>query len=492
MPPSFRLFPASALLFCTLAGALAAGPLEMSTRREIFVDDFLIASLKNAALRLHEPRDEGPVLNYDLAWEGPFCGYDTILLDGGTYRLYYRGKAGGADGSGEVTCYAESNDGIHWIKPKLGLYPADGSTQNNIILNAAGVTHNFSPFLDSRPGVPHSERFKALGGVIDHHNPAGGLRAYASGDGIHWTPFHPEPVMTKGAFDSQNISFWSAAENGYVCFFRTFTGGVTTATEWKAAGLRTVSRATSPDFIHWSEAVPMRFEPPQETHLYISQTQPYFRAPHLYIATGARFMEGRQALSAEEAAAIKVSPNYFKDASDTVLLSSRDGRSFQQTFRGALIRPGLRHNEWTSRTGYPALNVVPTGAEQMSLFVNQDYAQPTAHLRRYSMRTDGFASVHAPYEGGEFTTKTLRFEGRELEINFATSAAGGIRVEIQDEAGVPVPGYAAADCKEILGNRIAGRVQWKSGKDVSKLAGQTVRLRFLMKDADLFALQFVP
>jgi hypothetical protein len=227
-------------------------------------------------------------------------------------------------------------------------------------------------------------------------------------------------------------------------------------------------------------------------NLYTTQTHPYFRAPHLLIATAARFMPGRQALTAAEAQQIGAGAAYFKDASDAVLLTSRDGRTYQQTFREALIRPDLRPNSWVSRTGYPALNVVQTGPQEMSLFVNQDYTQPTAHLRRYALRLDGFASVNAPYEGGEFTTKPLRFTGRRLLLNFATSAAGSLRVEIQNAEGQPLPGFAAADCREILGNRIEWPVAWKSGDDVSRLAGQIVRLRFVMKDADVYALQFAP
>ena len=491
---SWPAIVAGLLLFIPGGIRGADTPLDIGARRELFVDRHLIERLDNVCLKLHEPRDEGEVLRYDQPWEGPFCAYDTVIHDGDTFRLYYRGSRSGRDGAGEVTCYAESQDGVHWVKPKLGLFEVAGSPGNNIVLAAPGVTHNFSPFLDARPDVPPTERFKALGGLLDKHNPGytGGLCAYCSADGIHWKPFCDGPVITRGAFDSQNVAFWSIAEQCYVCFFRIFSTGVTTATQWKITGLRTVSRATSADFIHWSEPVPMRFEPAQEVHIYISQTQPYFRAPHLYIATAARFMEHRQAITDAEAKQIKVSPNYYKDVSDSVLLTSRDGHTFQQTFREALIRPGLRPNEWTSRTGYPALNVVQTGPTEMSLFVNQDYTQPTAHLRRYSLRLDGFASVNAPYEGGEFVTKPLRFAGRQLLLNFATSAAGSICVEIQNAAGQPLPGFSAADCVEILGNRLEWPVRWKDGSDLSKLAGQPVCLRFMMKDADVYALQFAP
>ncbi|MDD4102760.1 MAG: hypothetical protein PHU80_09050 [Kiritimatiellae bacterium] len=474
---------------CGMVGTVAGDAVDIGGRLEMFVDRYLVDSMQNTALRLHAPRDEGEVLRYDAPWEGSFCGYNTVIYDNGRYLLYYRGKRLiSPDGVSEVTCFAESKDGKSWVKPKLGLFEANGSKENNIILAEGGITHNFSPFLDTRPGVSAAQRFKALGGV---QQVGGGLYALVSEDGIHWKKMQDKPVLTKGAFDSQNVAFWSEQEQKYVACFRIFTAGVADAKEWKPSGLRSMSRADSPDFLSWSETMPMKFEPAQEVHLYINQTHPYFRAPHLWVSTAARFMQGRRALTDAEVAALQVPKGYFGDTSDSVLLTSRDGLTYQQTFREALIRPSLRLSEWVSRTGYPALNVVPTGPDEMSLYVNQDYTQPTAHLRRYSMRLDGFASVNAPYEGGEMTTKPLLFKGSQLLLNFATSAAGSIHVEIQDADGKPLPGFAADDCVELLGNRLALPVQWKKGGELGALAGRPVRLRFVMKDADLYALRFV-
>lgn len=87
-------------------------------------------------------------------------------------------------------------------------------------------------------------------------------------------------------------------------------------------------------------------------------------------------------------------------------------------------------------------------------------------------------------------TRPLRFTGKELEINYATSAAGSLRVEVQDAAGKPFSGFTLADCPEIIGDTIAQVVSWKNGSDVSKLAGRVVRLRLVMKDADVFSLRF--
>ncbi len=145
-----------------------------------------------------------------------------------------------------------------------------------------------------------------------------------------------------------------------------------------------------------------------------------------------------------------------------------------------------------SRTNYPALNVVQTGPNEMSLYVNQNYGQPTSHLRRYSLRLDGFSAAVAPYAGGELLTKPLTFTGKELALNFATSAAGGIRVEVQDASGKPLSGFALGDAVETIGNEIERVVRWKSGSDVSSLAGKPIRLRFVMRDARLYALQFRP
>ena len=126
----------------------------------------------------------------------------------------------------------------------------------------------------------------------------------------------------------------------------------------------------------------------------------------------------------------------------------------------------------------------------MSLYVQRDYDQQTAHLDRMTLRIDGFASVNASYAGGEMATKPFTFSGKELEINYSTSAAGSIRVEIQEAGGRAVQGYALDECPEIIGDELERAVRWEGVSDVSKLAGTPIRLRFAMKDADLFSLRF--
>lgn len=475
----FSLSSAGALTLASPEPAPAfAGPLEIGNRRELFVDRYLVEKLSGTAeLRLAQPYDAGPILNLDKPWEGRFCGYATVIKDGGKFHLYYRGVPNaGQDGRGdEVYCYAESPDGSKFTRPNLRLHEVYGTRDNNVILaKTPPLQHNFCPFLDARPGVDRGARFKGLGGTR-----TSGLVAYQSADGVHWSKIRERAVLTEGAFDSQNLAFWSEAEKQYLCYYRTFKkiGGT---------GYRWISRAVSDNFVDWRNEGEMSFGEAPPEHLYTNQTSPYFRAPHIYIAICARFMPGRQVLSDEEAKAINVDPGYFKDCSDAVLLSSRGGTQYDRTFLDAFLRPGLGINNWVSRSNYPALNVVQTGENEMSFYVLRNYGQPSIYLRRYTLRLDGFASVHAGYAGGEMLTKPFVFAGSKLLANAATSAPGGIRFAVEDAVG----GAPLAESNELVGDQIAREVSWKGNATLASLAGKTVRLRIQLKDADLYAIQF--
>jgi hypothetical protein len=463
---------------------LGIEPIDIGSRRELFVDRWLIDALHGATLQLHEPTSAGTALQFDRPYEGVFAAYVTVIKDGQTYRMYYRGlratKRGQADHSitVEVTCYAESPDGIRWAKPLLGLYEVEGSRDNNVILARSPACHNFSPFVDTRPGVEAAQRFKAVGG-----NQKEGLLAFVSADGVHFSKLRDEPIITGGAFDSQNLVFWSESEHCYVCYFRTFKSVGNENYRW-------ISRTTSKDFLKWTEPVEMGMGDTAPVHFYTNQTHPYYRAPHLYVSFFARFVPGRQVLTKEAAVRLGVVGDYFHDVSDACFMTSRGGNRYDRTFPESFVRPGRGAANWTSRTNYPALGMVPTPDGMVSMYIQRNYATPSHHLERLTLRPDGFASVHAGFEGGECFTKPLVFTGKELTLNVSTSAAGEVRVEIQSADGTPMPGYALADCKAVIGDELERVVSWKHSSDLSALAGKPVRLRFVLKEADLYAIQF--
>lgn len=480
--PMFPWLLTLALLGATPAVPAVLPPLQLGNRLELFTDHQLIESLAGgASLRLHAPERAGVALRFDRPWEGLFSAYVTVIHDGNRFAMYYRGMpVAGADGStNEVTCYAESPDGITWTKPNLGLFEVHGTRSNNVVLaHQAPFSHNFAPFLDTRPGVPADERFKALAGTS-----AIGLHGFASADGIRWRLWRDKPLITQGAFDSQNVAFWSPSENCYVLYFRTWSRG-------DFEGFRTISRSTSTNFADWSAPTPMTFGNTALEHLYTSQTHPYFRAPHLYIATPMRFLPGRRVLSPAQAKALGVDPGYSGDVAETVFMTSRGGNTYDRTFLEGFIRPGPDLGNWASRAGLSALGIVPTGPAEMSLYKQAHYAQPDGHLLRYTLRTDGFVSVNGTFAGGTLITRPFQFTGHHLVINFATGAAGSLRTEVIDASGEPLPGFALADAIEQVGDDIERVVRWKSRPDLQSLTNRTVRLRIQLKDADLYSLRF--
>jgi hypothetical protein len=485
----------------------AATPIDIGSRRELFIDRHLIDTLDGTTLRLHEPVSGGVAIRIDKPWEkGPGTGGYAFVIPGKPLRLYYRAIA---EESVEVErlCVATSVDGVTWKKPSLGLVEYGGHRNNNILADEEGRPLLVAPWLDTRPGVPPGERIKAFyveGSdgkrqtyLFDPKSPKR-LVMLASADGVRFRRLDPQPRIECGlpnAFDGGNTMFWSPAEQRYVFYFRWYDGDYRLINGVLGKGYRSVARMTSADFLSWTEAEPMAFGDTPRQQIYTNNTQSYFRAPHIYLAPAARLMQGRRVVSDTEAEAIGLQTvrehTFTKDCSDAVLLTTRAGSTgYDREFLEAFIRPGPGPGNWTSRTNFPVTGILPDGPDRIMMFVGRRALQPSWHIERLLLRTDGFASVNAPWRGGSMLTKPLTFAGKSLEINYRTSAAGSVRVEIQDADGRPIPGFAAADCPEIIGDQLDRVVTWTGGSDVASLAGRPVRLRFVLADADLFSFRF--
>ena len=171
-------------------------------------------------------------------------------------------------------------------------------------------------------------------------------------------------------------------------------------------------------------------------------------------------------------------------------MSSRDGVNFDRSFMEAFMRPGLDKRNWHERGIYFQHGIYQTSPTELTMYVTEHIKTPGVHIRRYTLRPDGFVSANAGYEGGELTTKPFVFEGDQLELNYSTSAVGTLGVEIQDANGNAIQGYGRDDCPEMFADEIEGAVRWQQGGDVGRLAGSPVRLRFSLNDADLYAFKF--
>ena len=457
---TFRcLTPAIAALCLSVCGsaALAADTIDVGSRRELFVDRYLIDSMSDGVqLQVQQPEPQDVVLVTGEPWEGNTCAYYSIFQDDRIYRMYYRGshaidmKAAHP----EVTCYAESRDGIHWTKPNLGLYEWQGSKENNIVWNGIG-THCFVAFRDANPNCSADAKYKA----ISRGRPLGkkGLYVFKSPDAIHWSLMKDEPVITDGYFDSQNLAFWDPVTEQYVGYHRTFINKV-----------RSILMCTSDDFVTWSTPVALTYPDTPHQHLYTNAIRPYAAAPHIRIGFPTRYLPKTQ----------QVEP---------VFMSSRDGVTFHR-FSDAIIPQSAPADRDGNRSNYMTngLLELPGRPEELSVYATEAYyTGPDSRVRRFTYRKDGFVALNGT---GEVLTRPLAFDGDVLSLNYRCAADGAVGVQVCDADGKPVPGFNSTP---LSGDSVDHRIRWRSGQTLNKLSGQIVRLRLTLQNADVFAFQFV-
>ena len=306
------------------------------------------------------------------------------------------------------------------------------------------------------------------------------------------------------AFDGGSV-FWSEAEQAFVGFFRWWDTALPAhprlLRDWMIdrPGVRSVFRTTSRDLMTWSEPEPMEFGNTPREHIYEPCISPYFRSRALY-CTGEPVQShggpdpGRGAkFGHRQAAREQEHPGLFLCQRCQRYRAAR-GQAREQKVRPAVhggifrLRPEI--GNWSSRNNYASYsgNFIATGPAEISFYVNRRHLQKANHIQRFSLRTDGFVSVNASYAGGEMTTVPFTYSGDHLELNYAMSAAGEIRVELQDASGSALPGFSLEDCDPLIGDRIDGAVSWRGRRSLAAYAAKAVRLRFEMSDADLYFL----
>lgn len=458
-------------------------PIDIGSRRELFVDRYLIGRLDGEArLKLHPPKREEVVFQVEGALENACSGvYNVLVEHEGRYLLYYRGhypiEKDVGDGSKQQTAnVAVSDGGIHFERPELGIVDLGDGGKNNVVWQGIQA-HNLVAFRDTSPACAPEARFKAVGGTGKNN-----LYALYSPDAFHWRLAQDEPLAVPGAFDSANVAFWDGVIGKYRLFSRFFEEG---------RG-RAIQSCTSDDFIHWTEPVPHQYDEgaPVE-QFYTNATTPVPGAEHILLSFPMRYVAERTTPVADISAMDYPGTGQpgMVGMTDAVIMSSRDGVHWRRPFPEAWLRAGLDERNWTHRNTCPAIGILPRCETEWSMYVSEHYGWPDNRLRRLSLRPWGFASVNAGHAGGSLVTHLLTFSGRELHINFSTSAVGSVAVEVQRDDGQPVPGYAIEDMEPVYGDRLDAPVAWAGGSDLSALAGKPVRLRLDLKDADLFALR---
>ena len=171
-------------------------------------------------------------------------------------------------------------------------------------------------------------------------------------------------------------------------------------------------------------------------------------------------------------------------------MTSRDAVKFRR-WEEALIPITAPKDRDGNRSNYMVYGLLqlPGQDKELSVYGTEAYYKGAgSRLRRFVYRMDGFVSASAGAAGGKLVTKPVTFAGAKLVLNLVSK--GATRVELQDAQGGPLPGFTLQDCTPITGDFVAHPVVWKGG-GLAALAGKPVRLCIELKEADLYAFQFL-
>ncbi len=399
------LLPQIAALAVVLTSS-GVGAIDIGSRLQLFTDDYLIDALHGVQLRLNHPMPREIAMVFDAPWEGDTCAYVTVFKDGDRYRMYYRGSTESVEAGTmpEVTCMAESADGIVWTRPEA---------RSIRLQRLKGQQHRvgrrrpdcFTPFKDPNPA---RGRWRAVQGA---GRDASRRRSEGEGGALRVDLRRRYPLEADARRADHHRRHVRLAEPRVLGRESAASTSATSAISRTA--FASSSAATSKDFRAWTAGEEVTYTGAPSEHLYTNAITPYFREPSLYLGFPKRFVPDRKAVPEHKDVGV----------SDGVFMSSRDGLHFH-LWNEAFIRPGLDRENWTDRNIMTAWGLLELKPGEISLYYSEHYRHPTNRLTRATIRTDGFCSLHAGGERGEVMTKPFVFSGRELVINYATSAVG--------------------------------------------------------------------
>jgi len=482
---------------------------ELKNNRELCWDMYIADKIDNVSLDIHKPIRKNVVLECDREWEIGGVNYIGVVKVGDTYRLYYRGR--GKDFFKTYKnnfCIAQSSDGKTFTRSYLGQHAFEGSTDNNLFHSEDRCIDNFSVFADTNPNCPADAKFKALSAADEWQDGCRvpGLLYYKSSDGTNFVKVGKLPVP--GVFDSYNVVLWDDADQEYKMYIRNFhdkNGETPQRCPQNDEDLKTVYRdirlTRSVDFVSWTTPEEIVFDDGNRLiELYTNQIVKYKRTENFYIGFPSRYNNRPQPCGN-----YKYLPDWNGKRAewnnsgsrigtvfvDTGIITSRDGFHFHR-WNGAYMTPGpQRPDNWYYEDCYLGYDMITTdsdyepGTPELSIYRPEGYHVANTRIVRYTVRMDGFFSWHSDFSGGSVTTVPLTFDGDSLEINYATSGLGSIRVIICDQTGAAIEGY---DSDLIWGDMIDRNIDFD--KPLSDLKGKPVRIRFEMKDADIYSFKF--
>jgi hypothetical protein len=491
---------------------------QIGSRKQLFIDDDIIACVKNVTRRQHTPKKHpmNPLIKNDQPWEShPYFRHSTfnVIRDAqdGLYKCWYEDfhnyfglKKG--EFIRERLCYAQSVDGLNWEKPALGKHIIDGHSTNIVIDRGPNETYRGpSVILDSLEPDP-SRRYKMVYLLIHKDQGRGGLCMSHSPDGVDWTVHDGNPVLPEWQSDVEILTY-DPIDRKYVLWGRYSAPPLSShpdsdgyyAPIWpsKPEGIwgtrRRIYRLESPDLVEWSDAE-LIFDPGEDDNLDDSHYGfvPW-RSDEMHLGLLTVFHQVDNTL-------------------DMYLLHGRDGRNWKRFLdhRPFIPRGGEgSYDQWDIETAtqpfvvgdelwiyYGGMNVHHDWwivGKSQGLDVPEahdpEMAKNGHHLCLATLRLDGYVSLDATIREGYVETKPLSTKFKRLHINGRCRSDGYIQVEVMDTWGNIWPGFSRTDCETFTGDSVRHNFKWSGGDNISEIPGN-VKLRIHVRNAEVFGFQF--
>jgi hypothetical protein len=452
-------------------------PITIDRSRQLFVDDYLIASTEGTKRTVHQATKHtgNPVLVGDKRWEGGGPVGQVVRRDAATgrFRMWYSGRSRYGPRSGETTeypvMYAESKDGINWEKPVLQLYERDGSKANNIVIPDGRMYG----LMDEPEDAASTQRYKA---VIWHEPPyvrREGYFLYVSPDGIHWTRETKESLairlevyaMPQTGIGDTSIFRWDRHLRKYVGDVK-----LQLPNRFRCRGIM-----ESNDLVHWSRPrmtiYPDGLDDPdsqiysQLSFCYESMWLGFLRVMHTERTKGSK-------------------------QTTVELTASRDGRHWTRVGTREEILPLGTEAEWDTDYHAPCWDPIPVGDElwiyyRSGRMRHDEHRQMAIGLAR--IRQDGFVSLDAGADAGLVVTRPMTFKGTRLYVNAKVAEGGTVQVALLSAGREPLADYTLDDSMPFTENSTHAPVRWQERDEIHCPEGGHVRLQFRLRNAMLYS-----
>ena len=473
-PPKDHVVTLDPMRLPYIANPPAVIPIDVG--RQLFVDDFLIEETTlRRTFHSAEYYAGNPVLRPDKPWEQEGNDPTAMVFSDGVwydphdkqFKMWYMG------GYCASTCYATSQDGIHWEKPSLDVRPG-----TNIV--HAGDRDSATVWLDLEEKDP-LRRYKLF---RTHKDEGWALSIYCSADGIHWG----DAIARSGPCGDRTTVFYNPFRKVWVYSLREYTpfGG-------SAQNMRVRRYWEHADVIagsQWKSG-----EPP----LWVGADRLDSHRPELDVQPELYNLDA----VAYESIVLGLfdiwrgQPEDRAKPNEVLLGFSRDGFHWDRPCREAFCPVSERHGDWNWANVQSAGGGCLVVGDKLYFYVSGRAGIPgsarsgVCSTSLAILRRDGFASMGAGKSEGILTTRPVRFSGKYLFVN-VDSKRGGLRVEVLDADGRVIEPFSRANCLPVRTDTTLQAVRWKSVGGLSDLSGKPVRLRFYLTNGRLYSFWVSP